>query len=276
MKNLLRFEYRKLFHSVSFYICGGITVLIALLNIFTLKATENIADSLMAGLSSVLGSSYNGVQLMVTCSGNISYTLLFPIAISIFLCADFTEGTIRNIIGRGYSRTQVFFAKLISGATIATAFYLLGLIVSLILGTIIWGFGSFSSVSFLSILVQLIGLISFSAMFSLLCFVFRKVGGALTLGIFTDMIFSILCKVIDLSRELSSAINADPYELAINVASGGGSDEFHFVDLLLSQQIMNATTAAEVSELLIPLLAAVGYGVLFVVLGYLAIRKKEF
>lgn len=270
MNRLLKFEYRKLFHSVSFYICGGITILLALINVYTISAQESLLADFMIHFDN------SGAGMMLAASGNISYTLLFPIAISIFLCSDFQEGTIRNIIGRGYSRTQVFFAKLISAATIAAIYYLAGVFVSTIYGIILWGFGSIAVVDLLSILVQLISLIAFSAMYALLSILFRKIGGALTIGIFADIVFSAILNIIDLTRNVSS-LASSLADGDISIALDSAEETFEFADILLSTQISKiAQLGCEASDLLIPLLVALGYGILFTVLGFLFFRKREF
>lgn len=105
MRKLLQFEFRKLRQQKSFYICCFLLIVFVLLSALLNKIIlEHSADPIQAptgtdGITSALAS------------GNI--TLIIGIFTALFVCEDFTDGIIKNIYAKGYSRNKVYFSKLI-------------------------------------------------------------------------------------------------------------------------------------------------------------------
>ena len=99
MGKLLSFEFRKLFKQKSYYICTAICLLMGYMTL----------DRFSGG-----GGGYGFAQSLVSAVDISSLTMLLGIWAAIFICEDYTVGTIRTVISRGYTRTAVFFAKLIT------------------------------------------------------------------------------------------------------------------------------------------------------------------
>lgn len=262
MNNLLKFEFRKLFRSVSFYVCGGLALVFGLINVYSMSLTDMGNDMGLGFVTEILEAAgavvhHTGAEVFVSTSSNIQFSILLPIMISLFFCSDFQDGTIKNIIGRGYSRTQVFFAKLFTCAAASIIYYLVSLVICTLYGTILWGFGSFEVKYLFAVLVQIIGIFAFSSMCSLLSILFRKVSGAITLGIFINLIFSSLFMVLDLWL----------------LAKG---KELRLSPFLLTSKISEAAKyGADMNTIVKSLLFCAGYGTVFTVCGYLFFRKRE-
>lgn len=98
MGNLLRAELHKLIKQKSLYICMGIVILLIAVPIliFASEDMQNVGTYLF--LSSFSGSGID---------------MLLPVLISLLLCGDFTSGTVRLMVGRGYSRASIYLSKFI-------------------------------------------------------------------------------------------------------------------------------------------------------------------
>lgn len=100
MINLLKFEFRKLWQSKSFYIVFALgfvsTVLVILLS-RVVTDIFNITPSVTIYVLTALSSS--------------SIASLLGVYLAIYVCSDYTQHTIKNIYARGYSRSAVFFSK---------------------------------------------------------------------------------------------------------------------------------------------------------------------
>lgn len=99
MGKLIRFEFHKLFRMKSLYIT---TAIFLALNIYSLYLMYDYGYGETTGLNAALG---------ILCSGD--FLMLFGIFAALYTCDDYAGGTIRNILSRGYTRTQVYFSKLI-------------------------------------------------------------------------------------------------------------------------------------------------------------------
>ena len=112
MGGLVKMEFRKLMQGKSLYVCLGIVALLIGLPIvvYAADAVENIPS--LAGYLFISSFSEGGIDM------------LLPILIALLICGDFSSGSIRLIVGRGYSRTKVYCAKFIITIS-ATLFFAL-------------------------------------------------------------------------------------------------------------------------------------------------------
>ena len=103
MNNLIKFEFRKLFKSKSFYICLLICIGLVLLSGLTTKIMVESREVID------LPSKYSMLQGAVS-FGNI--TLISAIYTALFVCEDESSNTLKNIYAKGYTRGNVFISKL--------------------------------------------------------------------------------------------------------------------------------------------------------------------
>ncbi len=100
MNRLIKFNIRNMFRLKSFYICLALLLLMGpILNFATTLNTQDFKDiKIMPQIISLLNSEVS---------------LFSVVFIVLFSCLDFTDGTTKNIIGRGYTRLQLLFSKYI-------------------------------------------------------------------------------------------------------------------------------------------------------------------
>lgn len=126
MINLLRGEIYKLFRSKCLYICSIVSVVFVLLiyGMFSLAAAMQVGEV----ENGLYGMVYveDDTQEIATVWDDMSVTvivqmmfssvgiLIVTIFASIFVFAEYANGAVKNVVGKGYSRWKVFTSKYIS------------------------------------------------------------------------------------------------------------------------------------------------------------------
>ena len=133
MFKLLNFEFRKLIRQKSFYIC--IAAMLALL-VGSAYTTE-----LMTAKSGVEDPSLSGISYLMEAISGSALSAVLAVFIPLFICEDYASGTIRNIITRGFSRLEMFIAKLIAVLAATVLMTAVCLAAAYLVGTAFWGAG---------------------------------------------------------------------------------------------------------------------------------------
>ena len=121
MKDLLKFEFYKLKKQKSFYICTAVILAMSFLGALL---TKLLADN-NAGLNTVVLS---GQSTMLSAISSSNFTMICSIFIALFVCADHSEQTIKNIYSRGFSKGTVYFAKYTVGVVATATMFVLTLL----------------------------------------------------------------------------------------------------------------------------------------------------
>lgn len=144
MLNLLTAERIKLFRSKKLWIVLGILSLLPIFQAVNSKisvgyGTElvQVIDTVINGATGVLMIKKNGLTVLLVISAFISF----------FIGEEFHNGTIRNALSLGRSRTQYYLSKFVVAAVLA----LVGVIIMTVLGmigfTVGFGFGGVAEIS---------------------------------------------------------------------------------------------------------------------------------
>ena len=187
MKKLISFEFRKLFKSKYFYIITAISILFILLSGLTNKA---ISDALIANGETVQPySSY----LFTKGSLGGTYSMFLAIFIALFATEDSTSGTLKNIYAKGYTRNQVYFSKYIVSLVAVMIMSAVTVLFAYSYSYCIWGNNLEIADNILLIIVgQLLGVITYHAIFFAISTIFGKVGSAIALNIIGPMAVSLV------------------------------------------------------------------------------------
>lgn len=190
MHKLIRFEFRKLFRSRYFYVIAAVSILFILFAGITYSIIKAIAGG-DPGLP--LTNAYSFVKGAL---GN-NFTILIGIFVAIAATEDNAMGTMKNIIGKGYSRLKVFLSK-----------YLVSLVGVLIISALVVGiaflYGTFAFEKApiednLAIVIpgQLLSIIAFHSMFYAISSGFGKIGPAIAVSIVGPMVVSLALTIAD-------------------------------------------------------------------------------
>lgn len=330
MRELMRFEYRKLFRARVLYVCTGIMILLVLLFAGTEKLIESVAEQMqetyivsdysdgelppdMAGLvngtedaaglvpgadnasavtipgaedaSAVtipgaaeeqggmavteeqmdvaaresLGMSLDadtGVGRMLAALSNVYVVVILGVFTAVFICGDFGNAVVKNIITKGYTRKEIFFAKHFITLIACEGMALVSMIAGFLCGVLMWGnVGEWSLKVLGLILLQLLLVAAFHALFSFLAFALKRVGTAMAIAIAIPVGMSLVLTLVDL------LINNPDFQLSRFWLDSGLTDA--------------AKLSSSGSDLLISALCGAAYLAVFTLLGYLSARKRE-
>ncbi len=127
---------------------------------------------------------------------NVLY--LAAIVISIFVGSEYSMGTLRNSVSRGFSRTQIYFSKLLTAMIAALAVIILYVLGGAIPGCIMFGFSA--SVSAGEIIVSVLGyfvlFIAATSFYAMICTITKKTGYAIAFSLIVPLLITSLDRVI--------------------------------------------------------------------------------
>lgn len=191
MFKLLNFEFRKLIRQRSFYIC--IAAMLALL-IGSAYTTE-----LMTAESGIEDTSLSGISYLMEAISGSALSAVLAVFIPLFICEDYTSGTIRNIITRGFSRLEIFIAKLIAVLAATVLMTAVCLAAAYLVGTAFWGAGetALGSEQIKILLCQLAVIAAYATLFFAISSMLQKVGGSIAICLILPMAAVILLSLAD-------------------------------------------------------------------------------
>lgn len=263
MGRLFKFEFRKLFRQKSFYICGGVLIGLILLTAVTLNLLYNMTQGNMeAGgvtvSASEAGILYSGIYMLATAVSSSNFTIVLAVFLSLFVCSDYTNGTLKNIIAKGYSRTRVYAVKYIISLVATTIYTIICWISGFLSGTAFFGTGSLSSTTgnfIATLLLQLLGNFAYMSLFFLIALLFKKTGGSIAVGIIGPLVLSMIISLADTLTHKKS---------------------FDFADYWLDNCMLQTATDLMASNMIIRCLVCfVIYAVLFYVISIFVGKRTE-
>lgn len=191
MFKLLNFEFRKLIRQKSFYIC--IAAMLALL-VGSAYTTE-----LMTAKSGVEDPSLSGISYLMEAISGSALSAVLAVFIPLFICEDYASGTIRNIVTRGFSRLEIFVAKLIAVLAATVLMTVVCLAAAYLVGTAFWGAGETApgSEQIKILLCQLAVIAAYATLFFAVSSMLQKVGGSIAICLILPMAAAILLSLAD-------------------------------------------------------------------------------
>lgn len=181
----------KLIRQKSFYIC--IAVFIAML-VFSAYTSE-----LMLKENEMTDPSFNGMNYMMDAASGSVLTMVLGVFIPLFICEDYTSGTIRNVVTRGYTRLGIFCAKLLVVLAATVLMTVIGMAAAYATGTVFWGTGdaTFGAEQVKILLCQLAVAAATATLFFAVSIVLQKTGGAIAVCLVLPMVLTIVLNLAD-------------------------------------------------------------------------------
>jgi ABC-2 type transport system permease protein len=161
MLNLLTAERIKLFRSKKLWIVLGILSFLPIYQAVNSKVSVHYGTKLVQAIDTVINGA-TGILMME--KNGLTILLIMSAFISFFIGEEFQNGTIRNALSLGRSRTHYYLSKFV----IAALLTLVGVIILTALGmisfTVVFGFGEMAEIShYLSFAIK-----SFSTLYFLI------------------------------------------------------------------------------------------------------------
>ena len=254
MKELLKLQLRKLTKQKSLYICLAIMLALVLLSAVAYKIM--MASSISLGDIAPELSDVTGIFFTLTTLSNADFFIILGIVVAITYCYDYEEHTVKNIFAKGYSRTSLFFSKVIS-ILCATAFmFVCCFVFAFAVGTIFFGIGEGNLLSMLGLVgIQFLICLAYSAFFVFICTICKKMAVAIAINIVAPLVISLVLMLADSIVKLSS----------LKIAG-----------FWLDGMITNLTSlGASLTSILIGVVGAVLYFVIFIICGAVSSKETE-
>ena len=197
MNKLVKFELRNLFKQKSFLICLLISTSLIIIGILASNFLNKMAEQ--AGETDILlGVNAFDSFMGYVAGGNLG--LLLAISISIYFGAEASDGTIKNIIAKGYKRSEFFISKVICAVFMTLVFIITGLIFNYLMCMIMGiDLGSFDIYKFGCVSLAVI---AEAIMFSSLSFIIFKTGANIVANICIPMLFPLSLSLLDVLLKL--------------------------------------------------------------------------
>ena len=213
MGALLRFEFRKLLRNKALYICLGICIFLLVINTITLKVMADLSKEMLeeayAGMNMSFESSFSALS-MIKSTFSSNTAIIEGVIVAILICEDFAGDIIKNIYSKGYTRTQVFFAKMISSFTAFMGILLSGMIISFVLGVALSGkVGSVGQNYAWSVVCILLVSIAYFMIYFTISMGFRKIAPSILLSILGPTGVSIVLILINLFIKNENVVLTD-------------------------------------------------------------------
>ena len=265
MRNLLRFEFFKLKKSAIFYTILGIMIYL----IFS-QVISNFTSLQLLKTSPYYDEDYDlsylnlSADMQALAFMSIPYLAIFIIIFSSIKALDDTRtGTIKNIISRGYTKTQIYFSKYIISLLVVLFYTVVAFVLSFLLGLIFFGNPEEYRVKYL--FLAFIGLLFVTTALHSLNFGFASLFGNLAGAILFDIfgvliIFSMLDGIIDV----------------FGINHGRIFTLLDYMPAVLSNTICDAVEEGEIVKVFINIGVAIGYSMLGIGLGYLGSKNRQY
>ena len=240
MHRLNRFNIHNLFKQKSFYIC---TIVLLALSILTTVA-EVVAAKLITHKSLILNSN----DVITSFLSASSFELFVAIFIALFFTLDVSNGTMKNIIARGFSRESVFKSKFVVIMFGVTLMFIISFILSYIVTFAVGGkIVMLNSDTLGKIGINYLNIIGIASVYTLISSLVSKASGALVASILTNFLAPTVLFTIDTLLKLNTNISISKF------------------------WISNATNNKGITVIII----CVAYIVISYILGIIISRRKE-
>lgn len=188
MNKLLRFELRKILRSKAFYICVAISIGFLLLSVVTAKFGNDALEAL--GMPTL---TLSGVFFAKSAISNASIGMISAIFIALYVCEDFTSGTMKTILAKGNDRTKVYFSKYIISLCAVVVWSIVSVLVAFLLGTAMYGNAEALKDNVALIIIgQLLGVLAYHSLYFMISYAFTKVGASIALNLLGPIGVSLL------------------------------------------------------------------------------------
>lgn len=194
MINLLSAEFYKLRKSRSFKVAAGLAVLFTVA-VYLLE--ELLLSGLVENVDKAMIERSNILHILKQMFGQCNTIIFVTIFVCLFAMGDYSSGAVKNIVGKGLRREEIYLARFLVTEFGAVLIYLLTALAVFIGGVIVQRTGQINGavlydfISYLSL--QILYLTAYTAIIILVCEITRNTAGILIsiLGImlFSNMVF---------------------------------------------------------------------------------------
>ncbi len=280
MSKLIESDFYRLFKMKSFYVCLIVAAGLALLQSGISRLTVNMLEEEIGSLADAAGIGDIKNMLINAMNGDQNWVLIAIIAVSLFVTIEYSAGTFKNIVSKGFTRESIFFSKLI--VSISEALIICYAYVAVYAFTCFIFFDSsalnagFYSELAVNYAVNTLITIALAAFIVMTAFLIRSKGGTIALSICLYMIvIPMALQMMNLFSILFSEDESDSQALAaitaINENNGYGVAAYYWIGTLSS----TLRKCYAENTVYIPILIALAYLAVSVITGLLSFKRRD-
>lgn len=219
MSELFRSDFFKLRKSRSILVCLIVSFILgALMSVIYYIAWQELSRTMDETLKMIEGmGDYSGVVMeamdilpsdnlwsyinVSLCDQNVMY--IAAVAIGIFVGSEYSMGTIKNSLTRGFRRNSVFFSKMISAVLIMVLIVFVYAIGSAVPGCILFGFSANISAGdmLMCIALYLLLFIAAASFYAMIAVITKRTGYAIAAALILPIIVTALINVIKIGNQ---------------------------------------------------------------------------
>ena len=200
MRDLLKFEFRKLSKNLLFYILGGVLIAMTLLSAVL---TRVLLDTMHAfgddsdAFAQVGGLALSASTYFLQGLYQSQITLILAVFVCLFALRD-NNGPIKTVISKGYSREKVFFAKYLVSLSAALFYAVASISLSYPIALLVFGeMGELPSNIWLLLLGQVLSVAAMQSVYFSVAYSIGKTPLAMLSCIILPTVVALICQLID-------------------------------------------------------------------------------
>lgn len=241
MTNITTSDFYKLRRNISFWLLPAAAVVATVVtavfmffvdNGLTVEGGEAVSSDAVFGF---LPTGASGVLALSSISN--LYAILAVVFSGLFISSEFTNGTIRNALCIGKSRTGIYLSKLLSGAVMLLGTMAVSLAAFIGLFTVMYGFGDGSGFLIETLKVfalQYLLHMTFAAVAFMLAFLIQNIVFSVAVGIFWTVISGVLTDILTAFDGLSFFARIMPNYYITRLAENIGDGSFVLMSIVVS------------------------------------------
>lgn len=196
MKQLFRYEFRRILTSKYLYICLGISLAFIFLGMLATKLAAQLVVDAGGDASAVVGGGFIGLK---TGFESGFFTTFGAIVVAIFISEEYTQETIKNVYSKGYTRTNSYVATYAVSLTATLVLFIVQGLVGMLADAAIYGtMGTAGENYVLSLVGLLLIAIAYHAVFFGISISMRKSGPAVALAIAGPILLTAVVNLVDI------------------------------------------------------------------------------
>ena len=207
MGRLRKFQLRNLFKQKSFYVCMFV--------IIGLSVLMTISNALITNLTAIKASKSNSNDTLLAFINPGHFDTILTVFVALFFSLDVSNGTMKNIIARGFSRKQVFITKYTTTIIGVSIMFILSFIISYLISIIVGNtLVSIDSDTLSKIFVYYVALIGLTSLYSFISTIPSKSSGALVACLLTSFLVPGILVMIDALLKLKKCFTISQFWIA--------------------------------------------------------------
>ena len=284
MLNLIRGEFRKIFTSKSLIVFLAIPVGLSLLSMASERILFEVVNSISEGEKVVYTTDLGYVLLSSVAQD--AFFIVMSVFLAIWNVKDYSTGSIRNMLARGCTRTNIYFAKYLVSMVMVVMYTVVNTLFSVLFSFIFSKVIGTLTVEILGLyLLDIFMVIAIATTYFSVIMMFQKLAPAIIINLVSGGVLGIIISIIQEVFIKNEKINLNTLaletiiqRLPVKVLTEQTSSQGGSLTQVLAQISDQLMKPFEVNSTFIlhMNIVCVFYIAIFLTVGFLVIRKKEY